>query len=256
MSAGSSNRGYFILTLAPLSGDAEYTDAGTFDDFDEAMREAEKLSGANQDKGVYLSEAAVFKVGRSSKEEPMMFWWNKPYADMLEEVPRARGYGYHTPKRGGARFIEYEPDPAFQTFEDLEEQLGDADEAESDEAEYATGHCESCGKIVPLYELSDFTTSEEAGRLSGSTRTGRSSSRRTSPRSSSYTSGSSSSSSSGRGEGDAGMDEIPASAASLVRTTSEKSRVAEPGQVDHVKPCIAAEWRSPPDGSAAPSRGT
>lgn len=40
------------------------------------------------------------------------------------------------------------------------------------------------------------------------------------------------------GEGDAGMvvyadvDEIPASAASLVRTTGEKSWVAEPGQVD------------------------
>jgi hypothetical protein len=195
--SGFLERGYFALTLAPLSGDEDYVDAGVFYDFDEAMEAAEKLSEENSDKGVYVSEAALFKVGRAMKDETIMFWWNKPYADIMEVVPKGRGYGYYTPTRGTPGFIEYEPDPTWQ--EQAGEQDGSNDEeVEEDEVEYAKDHCESCGKIVPLYALQNFTTSEEVGRSSGSSRVGRSSSRRTSGTRSSFTTGSSSSNSSGR----------------------------------------------------------
>lgn len=190
-----ADRGYFALTLAPLDEDVDFIDSGTFRSFSEAMSAATALDEANPGKGVYISESAVFASGKSKKEELLLVWWNKPYADILEVVPRGRGYGYYSPKRGASRFIEYEPDPVWQD----EEEEDDTEDAEEDEDEYVTTHCESCGKVMPLYEAVEYEYEEQVGRSSGSRRSGQSSSRRVSTKGkTSYAYGSSGSSSSGR----------------------------------------------------------
>jgi hypothetical protein len=195
---GIADRGYFALTLAPLEDGVDYIDSGTFRSFSEAMSAATALDQANPGKGVYISESAVFTTGKSKKEGLLLVWWNKPYADILEVVPRGRGHGYYWPKRGVSRFVEYEPDPAWQD-EDAEEDTEDAEENEEEEAEYVKTHCESCGKIMPLYEAVEFEYEEQVGRSSGSKRSGQSSSRRVSTKGrTSYAYGSSGSRSSGR----------------------------------------------------------
>ena len=188
------DEGFYVVYLAneDISDENAEDIASNFESYEEARATADRLT-QETDRGVYIYEAAVFKFGRSKKEEMILFWWNKVYAEALEEMPRGRGHGYYLSKKQEWSFVRYIPDPAFG-----ERQADEADDEEQEE-EYVKTNCESCGKIMPLYEAREYEMEQEVGRSSGSSRFGRTSSRRSSSKGyTSYASGSSASNSSGR----------------------------------------------------------
>ncbi len=186
---------HFVVWTRNLNDEESWKLELSTDDLAEAQALA--LEFGTDDVISTIYERGRFKVGRRYRTEYILFWWSDSYAEQMGGVPEGRGEGWPEHHKG---YVMYEP----------------ADDQPAGSSAIATGrssvvlaaapqtrryqmiHCERCGLELPKNEAYPYTQDVKIGSSSGSSRSGYSSTSRTSSRSFSNSSTSRQSYSSGR----------------------------------------------------------
>lgn len=167
------------------------------------MREAVSL-GKRVGKGQTIAlvyEQALFHHHGKRIVGQVAFWWSRNYYKTMGSSPAGRGSGYSD---AHGEFVEYEfpgdaePEPEPASNGAMVVAAGSELAEPEAVAVYADAQCDRCYKIVPGNQVQSYSSEVQTGRVSGTSRIGRSNSTRFSGRSFSSTSSHSESSSSGR----------------------------------------------------------
>lgn len=166
-------------------------------DLKEALALAKRIGRGDTIAMIY--EQGVFTHDGRRVVDQVGFWWSRNAYKAMGSHPRGRGYGYSDTH---GEFVEYEYPMGGEAETTAHRQLAisaGGEVAEAEEAtQYAEVECERCHKLFPGNLAQNYAHEVETGRVSGTTRSTRSSSSRYSARSYSTTSYHSESASSGR----------------------------------------------------------